>query len=117
MRFPALQSGPATFSQSQSFWANQTAGKQTFRRPATGRKRRFGACRHKVGLWRNPAARYPSPNNRSPPRADLASGYQVSDFDPQDLIQHRLVDCLQLQPEPQACAGIKDGSVVGHRSR
>ncbi|CAO4150725.1 hypothetical protein DHODJN_16145 [Methylorubrum extorquens] len=35
----------------------------------------------------------------------------------QNLVQHRLVEGLQLKPKPQACAGIKDGAVVGHRSR
>ncbi|CAO4135482.1 hypothetical protein OFEAOIEE_LOCUS3226 [Methylorubrum extorquens] len=32
-------------------------------------------------------------------------------------IQHRLVDGLQLQAKPQACAGIQGGAGIGYRSR
>lgn len=32
----------------------------------------------------------------------------------QNLVQYRLVEGLQLKPEPQACAGIQDRFVVGH---
>ncbi len=35
----------------------------------------------------------------------------------QNLVQYRLVEGLQLQPEPQACAGIQDWSVVRHGGR
>ena len=32
----------------------------------------------------------------------------------QNLVQYRLVEGLQLQAEPQACAGVQDRFVVGH---
>lgn len=32
----------------------------------------------------------------------------------QNLVENRLVEGLQLKPEPQACAGIQDRPVVGH---